>query len=541
MTLQCRKKVYVTFAGDDDVIQHIVPLKERKQSAFSQKTKLKKKKYEDDSESAEEEKEDDEEEAGVTLRPSTVLTEAVEIGGRQVYQFKTPTKARQMVQKAYEASVIARTPTRKTPSKSNGAVTPTSKGTPSGRRSVRIKKKISQMTPHRLRARNKESSSEESEASSVSGEDEEEEEETVRTPRGKRGTPRAGQDNNVRPESVQEYFHSQAAPGLGVTSDHTLARLETPRMDQEALSVALTGVALGYKEEREQLLEEHWDAFPRWMYNLCNGFNVMLYGVGSKRELVEAFRTTVLKDFTHIVINGYFPSLTLKNILTHITEDILEHIGSFRSVIEQCEFIQRHYECSDYEDFYIIVHNLDGPMLRSHKVQSVLGMLANTRGIHVVASIDHINAPLMWDQMTASRFNWAWYDATTYAPYSEETSYENSLLVQQTGSLALSSLTHVMRSLTANARGIFLLLARHQLKHADNSLYQGLALPELYQKCREAFLVNSDLTLRTQLTEFKDHKLIKTKKGPDGMEYLTIPLDGATLTEFLEQQEDEIN
>jgi len=40
----------------------------------------------------------------------------------------------------------------------------------------------------------------------------------------------------------------------------------------------------------------------------------------------------------------------------------------------------------------------------------------------------------------------------------------------------------------------------------------GLALPELYLKCREAFLVNSDLTLRTQLTEFKDHKLIKTKK-----------------------------
>lgn len=72
----------------------------------------------------------------------------------------------------------------------------------------------------------------------------------------------------LQPESVQEYFHSQAAPGLGVTSDHTLARLETPRMDQEALSVALTGVALGYKEEREQLLEEHWDAFPRWMYNL---------------------------------------------------------------------------------------------------------------------------------------------------------------------------------------------------------------------------------------------------------------------------------
>lgn len=51
-----------------------------------------------------------------------------------------------------------------------------------------------------------------------------------------------------------------------------------------------------------------------------------------------------------------------------------------------------------------------------------------------------------------SLFNWLWYETTTYMPYTEETSYENSLLVQQTGALALSSLTHVLRSLTPNAR-----------------------------------------------------------------------------------------
>lgn len=67
----------------------------------------------------------------------------------------------------------------------------------------------------------------------------------------------------------------------------------------------------------------------------------------------------------------------------------------------------------------------------------------------------------------------------------------------------------------------------------------GLSFPDLYQRCREAFLVNSDLTLRTQLTEFRDHKLIRTKKGVDGMEYLVIPLDSATLIEFKEQQEND--
>ena len=79
----------------------------------------------------------------------------------------------------------------------------------------------------------------------------------------------------------------------------------------------------------------------------------------------------------------------------------------------------------------------------------------------------------VWDQSKCFRYQWVWYDVTTYESYSEETSYENSLLVQQSGVLALSSLTHVMRSLTPNARGIFFLLARHQMAHQEDPNFTG--------------------------------------------------------------------
>ena len=49
---------------------------------------------------------------------------------------------------------------------------------------------------------------------------------------------------------------------------------------------------------------------------------------------------------------------------------------------------------SEYEDLYLVIHNIDGPMLRPDKVQSVLSLLAQIRGFHILASIDHINAPL---------------------------------------------------------------------------------------------------------------------------------------------------
>lgn len=43
---------------------------------------------------------------------------------------------------------------------------------------------------------------------------------------------------------------------------------------------------------------------------------------------------------------------------------------------------------------YLLIHNLDGGMLRSHKAQDVLSRLASIPNIHVLASVDHINAPL---------------------------------------------------------------------------------------------------------------------------------------------------
>ncbi|XP_053633700.1 origin recognition complex subunit 2 [Cherax quadricarinatus] len=336
---------------------------------------------------------------------------------------------------------------------------------------------------------------------------------------------------------ADDYFTSNGDTGKVVTSDHTLSRLETPRLSPEALQSILSSVATSHQREREALLEEHMHMFPRWMTFLCEGFSVFLYGLGSKKQLISKFQQEYLAQFDHIVVNGFFPSLTLKNLLNNITEDIIDHTGSFHSIQEQLEFIQGFYTKSSAESLFIIIHNLDGPMLRGEKSQSAIAHLASIPHVHILASIDHINAPLIFDSSRMSHYNALWCDATTLAPYSEETSFENSLLVQQSGSLALSSLIHVFRSLTPNAKGIFLLLAQHQLDQKDNSNYIGLSFNDMYQRCRELFLVNSDLTLRAQLTEFRDHKLIRSKKGLDGIENLVIPLDSNILHDFINQQE----
>ena len=124
------------------------------------------------------------------------------------------------------------------------------------------------------------------------------------------------------------------------------------------------------------------------------GFNILVYGLGSKRYLLDEFRTRSLNGMDVLVVNGYFPGLTIKEIFTSLIEGILEYSGSgFSGPIEQLEFIEQQFSNSDIEAF-MIIHNMDGPSLQFSREQEVLGRLAAIPNLHVIASVDHINTPL---------------------------------------------------------------------------------------------------------------------------------------------------
>ncbi|KAF1575974.1 Origin recognition complex subunit 2, partial [Eudyptes moseleyi] len=420
------------------------------------------------------------------------------------------------------------------------------------------KKEYVATTPYRLRKRlaapDPYLESESEYSASCSEEDDEEDQKEVSTVLSGRKTPAKTKALSTPPPRntlakkikedkmsnlVEEYFEAHSSSKV-LTSDRTLQKLRKRRLNQQTLHDILKKAPLAYAAEIKELNQQHESLFSKWMLQLHLGFNIVLYGLGSKRDLLEKFRTSVLQDSVHLVVNGYFPSITVRSILNSITEEVLDHIGTFRSPLDQLEFIIKRFKEDSSLELYVLIHNLDSQMLRGERSQQILAQLSSLPSIYLIASIDHINAPLMWDQAKLSLYNWLWYETTTFSPYVEETSYENSLLVQQSGSLALSSLTHVLRSLTLNARGIFRLLAQYQLENKDNPSYPGLSFQDFYQQCREAFLVNSDLTLRAQLTEFRDHKLIRTKRGADGVEYLLIPVDDSTLTDFLEKEDEDV-
>lgn len=333
-----------------------------------------------------------------------------------------------------------------------------------------------------------------------------------------------------------EYFANTASKRIH-TSDNTLDKLETPRLPHYQLQQLLQKMKLSEKHEKamKKLSEVNESFFTKWLYLLHENFNILLYGLGSKKNILQSFHNHYLNDHPVIVVNGFFPTLSIKNILDGILVDLLDLQEVPGNINEACDLIIQEFNSIPKSHLYLIIHNIEGETIRNNKTQNVLARLAAVKNIHLIASIDHINAPLIWDHSKLSKFNYIWWDVTSFFPYMEETSFERSMMIQQSGTLALSSLRNVFLSLTANSKSIYMIIVKHQLENVKKQYYQGLAFKDLYMACRESFIVSSDLALRAQLTEFVDHKMIKQKRSVEGTEYLTIPLANALLQKFLDE------
>ncbi|KAH8553853.1 origin recognition complex subunit 2-domain-containing protein [Umbelopsis sp. PMI_123] len=340
-------------------------------------------------------------------------------------------------------------------------------------------------------------------------------------------------------DGYERYFQDLHA--VNKTSNNTLSKL--PILDPQEFKMKLAQAPKKHAKDIAILHSLHERQFPQWQFELLSHYNLLFYGYGSKRKLLTKFVQTYLTDGPLIVVNGYFPSITIKDVLNKLSVGALGINAPTGSIQDHVSLIMEHFQRgeNEYEHIYLLIHNIDGANIRNERAQTALSILASCPNIHIIASVDHINAGLLWDSIKISRFNWIWHDATTFDDYLIETSFENTLMVRQSEIGGSRGVNYVLTSLTSNARGIFKVLAEHQVMEMELATMEGrgddsvgLTYNSYYTKCREAFFVSNDITFRTQLTEFRDHKIIQSKRTVDGTEIMYLPLDKSTLTNILE-------
>ncbi|CAH8565215.1 unnamed protein product [Heterobilharzia americana] len=311
-------------------------------------------------------------------------------------------------------------------------------------------------------------------------------------------------------EALDSYFLQHGNTSRGKTSNHTLAQLRIGNNPGLPDPVDLEQFRNCYKPKELPVMEKLTlelctRLFSNWRVYLREGFNILL-------------------------IAGYSPSTNIRQILNCICHEFLHGVDNYRNPVEQIQLVCDTFKKDEARKspLFLLLNNIDGPGLRNGKTQAVLARLAEVPNIHLIASLDHVNMPILWSHNELARFSWIWEDCTNFYNYTEESSYANSQILQtilggigdgsgSTGSAGamFASLRQVTASLTQNARDIFRMIVEHQLEtpyQEDKTVINGIAMEDLYWRCRDAFLTSNEATLKAQLTEFRDHKLIKIKK-----------------------------
>ncbi|CCM05786.1 uncharacterized protein FIBRA_08019 [Fibroporia radiculosa] len=289
--------------------------------------------------------------------------------------------------------------------------------------------------------------------------------------------------------------------------------------------------------------------FARYAQELDEGFNLLFYGYGSKRCVLNAFARALAaqgKGRHHVVVaNAFQPGFALKELLSSVeqipalqdAEELGQSAGqgaTSTSVDAQTQRVFDYFsrsvegEEANASRLFLVIHNIDGPGLRTTKANACLAQLALAPRIHIVASIDHIAAPSRWtlselfarkaespyspqhrrtkvrgtakgkarasdgqpdgtqawaDMLPRRGFAWLWHDLTTLAPYDFELARADPGAVSLSSSLkrtagagvghaggagtaiiSESAARHVLASVTQKARRLFVLLGSRQLE-----------------------------------------------------------------------------
>ncbi|EPY51130.1 origin recognition complex subunit Orc2 [Schizosaccharomyces cryophilus OY26] len=333
------------------------------------------------------------------------------------------------------------------------------------------------------------------------------------------------------------------------TSSNTLSQL--PLVDNQLYLDTIQKTVLENDRFTQTLVHFQSRNFQQWFCEAVFGYNLLFYGFGSKEHFLSTFVEQKFHGFPVFVVKGYFPHLQLKSVLTAFLE-FLEVVPSSASVPDMLQQALSVLESGEraFDKAVILVHNIDGEDLVDERFQSALANIAASPNVYFFASVDHVNFPLLWDSSLESLFNFVMHDATTFARYYNETTYENSLGIGRANvSNKEKAIKHVLYSLPANSREIFKLLLIHQLERladfADSTSIRpseriGIEYKAFYQKCSSEFLCSNELNFRSQLTEFFDHHIIEMKRDSTNMEIIWIPHPADLLENLLQDMMEDI-
>lgn len=430
----------------------------------------------------------------------------------------------------------------------------------------------------------------------------------------------------IQPTSSDAYFvnHAPRRATRKQTSDNVISN-QLPNVSSRAVASLAKRLAKQVQNstrdhEKSQPSTQHhfvpvrhYDQFFDGWWGLMRATNrpLLCYGVGSKRAPLQRFAR-------HLARSGRCSAIVVRGEAGGKMEEVIQEMERSCGATPSAEEYKRRrtmgagaldvraaylvemmdksgeadgvYAIPHPPNFLIVIHNIDTLALVQERSLHLLGLLARSRRVHLVADTAHINASMLAHAIAADAdgstlLPWLWIDLTTYIPMLDELLGERApgtarqlglpsvLDIRTVGGgldvgvlaygvgevgagrdnmpdhqgssrtasgaprhLSDRAAVHILRSVTFKARGLFLLLAGRLLQQTpEGGATKTTAITrttygELAQLARSNFLAMTPDALRSLLIEFTSHGLvyISSSSSSGGSEGATAHTQGST-------------
>ncbi len=212
---------------------------------------------------------------------------------------------------------------------------------------------------------------------------------------------------------------------------HRLFKREEPSGDKEEEKKADT--------KTESKMEDVDDVrFDTAKLNECkdlvaNDFNVLLYGIGSKFQLMKKLAHEYLNEVGDVLfINGASATVTIKQILGKVIQLVYSKSPSRPKVVPSRlsdqiawldEKLSRLARNESTTRIILVVHCLDVIVGVDQGNREAISKLGEMQRVQFVASVDNCRCFTPWDSIALSSLHFIYINHDTYLPYMKEECY----------------------------------------------------------------------------------------------------------------------
>ncbi|KAH8583191.1 origin recognition complex subunit 2 [Cryptosporidium sp. chipmunk genotype I] len=331
---------------------------------------------------------------------------------------------------------------------------------------------------------------------------------------------------------------------------------ELPEVDLQLLKKRNVAIEKKLNKIRKEKRLNWNSAYEKLLTWSLSGFGVLIYGFGSKKNFLDEFvKKKVNGNYISLTIRGYFKNIKFKTCLTELLKT-LDHTEDFKndstrshnnlngndySIDSMIAKIQLFYENSNAccEKIFLVIHSIDSMSIRPYL--PAISQLSQLPFMSVIASVDNIRWPLLWNNSMRCKMNFLYLKVSTFEEYDVELDHlYDGQLPPWLGTLSdgsheqckLEQLNSILNCLTPSHIQVANAIASLQLK------YGYAAEDQLLKSLKSSMIVTTKSSLSQLLIELFSHNVLSKQflndsENKNGNVIYKLKLSNELIKEYL--------